>query len=105
MSRYGGPRTLSCPPVQREIFHRLTFSVVNEARSYLYEPAHSVHTLTVAPDAKEDAVVNFIIFGSNVNVDEKGDVVSILDAQKVYGVYQALCEAEGKNCDATIVMD
>ena len=50
-------------------------------------------------------MVNFIIFGSNVNVDEKGNVVSILDAQKVYGVYQALCEAEGKNCDATIVMD
>lgn len=79
--------------------------LINKAGSYLYEPAHSVHTLTVSPDATEDAVVNFVIFGSNVNVDEKGNVVSILDAQTVYTVYKALCEAEGKNCDATIVMD
>lgn len=78
--------------------------LINKAGSYLYEPAHSVHTLTVSPDATEDAVVNFIIFGSNVNVDEKGNVVSILDAQAVYGIYKSLCEAEGKNCDATIVM-
>jgi 2,4'-dihydroxyacetophenone dioxygenase len=78
--------------------------LINKAGSYLFEPAHSVHTLTVAPDAKEDAVVNFVIFGSNVNVDEKGNVVSILDAQNVYQVYKALCEAEGKSCEATIVL-
>ena len=64
-----------------------------------------MHTLTVSPEATEDAVVNFIIFGSNVNVDEKGNVVSILDAQRVYEVDKALCEADGKTCDATIVMD
>jgi hypothetical protein len=63
-----------------------------------------VQTLTVSPDATEDAVVNFIIFGSNVNLDAKGNVVSILDAQAVYVVYKALCEADRKNCDATIVM-
>jgi len=79
--------------------------LVNKAGSYLYEPAHSVHTLTVSPEATEDAVVNFIIFGSNVNVDEKGNVVSIVDAQGIYRIYKALCEVDGKTCDATIVMD
>lgn len=29
----------------------------------------------------------------------------ILADQKVYTVYKALCEAGGKSCDATIVMD
>ena len=78
--------------------------LVNKAGSFLYEPAHSVHTLTVSADASEDAVVAFVVFGSNVNVDESGNVVSIVDAQTVYAGYQMLCEASGKNCDATIVL-
>lgn len=41
---------------------------INKAGSYLYEPAHSLHTLTVSDDATEDAVVWFAIFGSNVIV-------------------------------------
>ena len=76
---------------------------INKAGSYLYEPAHSLHTLTVADDAKEDAVVWFAIFGSNVNIDDKGDVTSILDARTVLTFYRMLCEAEGKSCDNVIV--
>jgi quercetin dioxygenase-like cupin family protein len=76
---------------------------VNRAGSYLYEPAHSVHTLTVAEDATEDAVVWFAIFGSNINIDDKGDVTSILDARIVLTAYRGLCEAEGKSCDKVIV--
>jgi len=41
---------------------------INKAGSYLYEPAQSLHTLTVSDDATEDAVVWFAIFGSNVIV-------------------------------------
>lgn len=76
---------------------------VNDAGSYLYEPAHSVHTLTVSPDATEDAVVTFMIFGSNVNVDSEGNVISILDAQTVLFVYQKLCEASGKSAENVLV--
>jgi quercetin dioxygenase-like cupin family protein len=79
-------------------------NLVNKAGSFLYEPAHSVHTLTVSPDATEDAIVSFIVFGSNVNVDADGNVVSVLDAQKLYTVYKLLCEANGLNCDKTIVL-
>ncbi|MEL0315645.1 MAG: 2,4'-dihydroxyacetophenone dioxygenase family protein [Halieaceae bacterium] len=77
---------------------------VNDAGSYLYEPAHSVHTLTVAPDASEDAVVTFMIFGSNVNVDAEGNVISILDAQTVLFLYQQLCKAAGTSADNVLVV-
>ena len=77
--------------------------LVNKAGSYLFEPAQSVHTLTVAEDAKEDAVVSFIINGCNVNVDEGGNVTSILDAQTVLKIYTALCEAEGKSAEGVII--
>lgn len=77
---------------------------VNTTGSYLFEPAHSVHTLTVSPDATEDAVVAFAIFGSNVNVDTEGNVTSILDAQTVLFVYQKLCEAVGADASNVLVV-
>ena len=78
--------------------------LINKAGSYLFEPAHSVHTLTVSPDATEDAVVAFVIHGSNVNCDSEGNVTSIVDAQKVYHAYSTLCEMAGKSCEGTIVI-
>lgn len=87
-----------------EWFYKEYPDKVNKAGSYLFEPAHSLHTLTVAEDAEEDAVVWFAIFGSNVNVDDDGNVTSILDARTVLTVYRALCEATGQNCDKTIVV-
>ncbi|MNZ64259.1 hypothetical protein D3C78_824260 [compost metagenome] len=87
-----------------EWFYREYPDKVNKAGSYLYEPAHSIHTLCVAEDAKEDADVWFAIFGSNVDIDEKGDVIRILDARTALTVYRALCAAEGKTCDNLIVV-
>lgn len=77
---------------------------VNKAGSYLFEPAHSIHTLMVAEDAGEDTIVWFAIYGSNVNVDEKGDVTGIVDAKGVLESYRALCAAAGKSCDKLIVI-
>ena len=79
--------------------------LINKAGSYLFEPAQSVHTLTVAEDATEDAVVSFVVNGCNINVDEDGNVTSILDAQTVLAVYRALCEAEGKSAKGVIVQE
>jgi len=87
-----------------EWFYKEYPDKVNKAGSYLYEPATSVHTLTVADDAKEDAVVWFAVFGSNINIDDKGNVTSVLDAQTLLKVYRMLCAAEGKNCDKVIVI-
>ncbi len=87
-----------------EWFYKEYPDKVNKAGSYLFEPAHSLHTLTVAEDAKEDAEVWFAIYGSNVNVDGEGNVTSILDAKKALTAYRSLCEIEGKRCDKVIVI-
>ena len=86
-----------------EWFYKEYPTKVNRAGSYLYEPAHSVHTLTVADDAKEDAVVWFSIFGSNINIDDKGNVTSIVDAATVLNGYRLLCQVEGVSSDGVIV--
>ena len=87
-----------------EWFYKEYADKINKAGSYLYEPAHSVHTITVAEDATEDAVVWFAIFGSNVNIDDDGNVTSIVDAKSVLKIYRALCELEGKSAEKVIVL-
>ena len=68
---------------------------VNTAGSYLYEPAGSVHTLTV-PDTNEGLTdVWFAIHGANLNLDADGNVTSVYDAGFIRDVYFAFCEAQG----------
>lgn len=69
---------------------------VNTAGSYLFEPAGSVHTLTVPADNTEVTDVWFAIQGANLNLDAEGNVESVWDAQFVRDAYFMLCEAEGK---------
>ena len=76
---------------------------VNTAGSYLYEPAHSVHTLTVGADNDGPTDVWFAIYGANVNIDEHGNVLSITDAQSVLAAYRALCDAQGLDHSRVIV--
>jgi len=76
---------------------------VNKAGSYILQPAHSVHTLRVADEATEDAVIWFAISGSELNMADDGNVVSMLDAKNMLAIYRALCKAEGKSCDKVIV--
>lgn len=87
-----------------EWFYKEYPDKINKAGSYLYEPAHSIHTLAVSEQASEDAVVWFAIFGSNVNIDDDGNVTSVLDARLMLELYRSLCEAEGKSCDQMIVV-
>ncbi|MBM4361184.1 MAG: 2,4'-dihydroxyacetophenone dioxygenase family protein [Deltaproteobacteria bacterium] len=68
---------------------------VNTAGSYLYEPAGSVHTLTVPADQEGLTEVWFAIYGANLNVDENGNVVSVIDAAFIKQVYVATCAANG----------
>ncbi len=86
-----------------EWFYKEYPDKVNRAGSYLYEPAHSLHTLTVAEDATEDAVVWFAVYGSNINLDDDNNVIGMVDAKGLLALYRALCEVEGKNCDKVIV--
>lgn len=68
---------------------------VNEAGSYLYEPAGSIHTLTVPADNDEVTDVWFAIYGANLNLDSDGNVTSVWDARYIYDGYLLLCEAAG----------
>jgi 2,4'-dihydroxyacetophenone dioxygenase len=68
---------------------------VNTAGSYLYEPAGSVHTLTVPSDVEGLTDVWFAIYGANLNLDENGNVVSVIDAGFVKQAYLDACAALG----------
>ena len=65
---------------------------MNRAGSFLYEPAGSVHTLTVVED---DTRVWFQIYGANLNLDADGNIESIIDAGGILEAYYMLAEAEG----------
>ncbi|MFT5210783.1 MAG: 2,4'-dihydroxyacetophenone dioxygenase [Flavobacterium sp.] len=75
----------------------------NTKGSYLYEPAHSIHTLIVSEDNTEETDVWFSIYGANVNVDEDNNVIGVTDAQSILTAYQGLCEAQGLNFDKLII--
>ena len=77
---------------------------VNTKGSYLFEPAHSVHTLTVSEDNEGETDVWFAIYGANVNLDANGNVTGIIDAQGILAAYRALCDAKGLSHDKVIVI-
>jgi quercetin dioxygenase-like cupin family protein len=77
---------------------------VNRAGSYLYEPAHSIHTLCVSADNTEDTEVWFAIYGCNVNIDEGGSVLGIVDAKSVLATYRDGCAASGLDPSNMIIL-
>lgn len=77
---------------------------VNRKGSYLYEPAHSVHTLTVSKDNEEATEVWFAIYGANINIEKDGRVTGVVDTQAILGVYRALCEQQGLSHEKVIVI-
>ena len=68
------------------------YNEVNRAGSFLFEPAGSVHTLTVLED---DTHVWFQMYGQNLNLDADGNVESVFDGPGTLEAYYLLCEAEG----------
>lgn len=73
----------------------LEYPEVNTAGSYLYEPAGSVHTLTVPADQEDMTDVWFAIYGANLNLDADGNVEMVIDAGFIRDIYFSLCEAGG----------
>lgn len=68
------------------------YDYVNRAGSFLYEPAGSVHTLTCVED---DTRVWFHMYGSNLNLDDDGNIDSVADGPGTLAAYMAMCEAQG----------
>ena len=75
----------------------------NTAGSYLYEPAHSVHTLVVPEDNTEETDVWFAIHGANIDIDSEGRVLGVVDARTVLEQWRAGCEASGLDSSGTLV--
>jgi quercetin dioxygenase-like cupin family protein len=75
---------------------------VNTAGSYLYEPAGSVHTLTVPASNTGLTDVFFAIYGANLNLEADGTISSIVDASTIQMAYFALCEAQGHDRPSVI---
>ncbi len=68
---------------------------VNTAGSYLFEPAGSIHTLTVPATNTEVTDVWFAIYGANLNLDASGNVEMVIDAGLIRDVYLGMCDAIG----------
>ena len=73
----------------------LEYPEVNTAGSYLFEPAGSVHTLQALPENEGITEAWFAIRGANLNLDEEGNVESVLDAPTILALYLAQCEEAG----------
>ena len=73
----------------------LEYPEVNTAGSYLFEPAGAVHTLHVPGTNDEVTDVWFAIRGANLNLDDDGNVETVLDAAAVLDIYRAQCKALG----------
>jgi 2,4'-dihydroxyacetophenone dioxygenase len=73
----------------------LEYPEVNVAGSYLFEPAGSIHTLHVPKTNKIVTDVWFAIRGANLNLDDHGNVQSVVDAGTVLDLYLAGCRQAG----------
>ena len=81
----------------------LEYPDVNTAGSYLFEPAGSVHTLTVPANETEVTDVWFAIYGANLNLDANGSVEAVIDAELIYNFYRTMCREKGLAEPAVIV--
>ena len=73
----------------------LEYDFVNRAGSFLYEPAHSVHTLKVLDDADGPTVALFVMTGANVDLAPDGSVLGVTDGLSTLQAYYGLCEQAG----------
>jgi 2,4'-dihydroxyacetophenone dioxygenase len=73
---------------------------VNRAGSFVYEPAGSVHTLTIIEDNTQ---VWFHMYGANLNLRTDGTVESIDDGPSTLAAYYALCEMNGLDRPSVLV--
>ncbi len=83
----------------------LEYDYMNRAGSYLYEPAHSVHSLYTPDDNTEVTDVTFVMYGCNLNLDEDGNVESVTDGPGVLAAYYMMLEAQGHPRPDGILVD
>lgn len=65
------------------------------AGSYLYEPGGSIHTFHCPEDSPEGADGFMIVEGSNVNFDDDGNFVNVMDAGWIEEMIIKAAKAQG----------
>ena len=76
-------------------WHYAEYKIDYTRGSYIFEPAGSVHTLTVNADNTEPTDVLFVMTGSNLNLEADGSVGRIDDGPTTLQFYLAVCQARG----------
>lgn len=90
--------------IQGQWYYEETPEAVNSPGSYLFEPAGSVHTLCSPADQHGDTITWFAVHGANINLDDDGKVVSVIDARAALDVYRGYCDALGLDYSGLIVI-
>ncbi|MBL8772978.1 MAG: 2,4'-dihydroxyacetophenone dioxygenase family protein [Phenylobacterium sp.] len=85
-------------------YYRETPEAVNRPGSYLFEPAGSRHTLCTPADMPGRMVTWFAIYGANLNLDEQGQITSVIDARAALDLYRGYCDAMGLDRSKLIVV-
>ncbi|TVP51969.1 MAG: cupin [Mongoliibacter sp.] len=75
----------------------------NKKGSFLYEPAHSMHTLTVPESNSEVTDIWFAVRGANLNIDENDEVESVTDANSIFETYKQLCSEQNLSHEKLII--
>ncbi len=65
------------------------------AGSYLYEPGGSIHTLSVPADNTELTDTFMVVYGANVNFDQDGNFVNVMDATDIMRMIDNLIKERG----------
>lgn len=75
-------------------WHYAEYGIDYRAGTYIYEPAGSVHTLTVNADNAGPTDVLFVMRGSNLNLAPDGSIWRVDDGPTTLAFYYAVCEAQ-----------
>ena len=76
-------------------WHYAEYEIDYPAGSYIYEPAGSIHTLTVNAENRGPTDVLFVMQGSNLNLGPDGSIFRVDDGPAALAAYQAICAAQG----------
>lgn len=76
-------------------WHYAEYGVDYPAGTYLYEPAGSIHTLTVNADNRVPTDVLFVMQGANLNLAPDGSIWRVDDGPAALAAYHAICAAQG----------
>lgn len=65
------------------------------AGCYLYEPGGSIHQLTVPADNTEPTETLMVVYGANVNFDQDGNYINVMDASDIMLMIDGLVKERG----------